>query len=617
MRSSTDPQSGTEIGDACLALMAARRKLLGMTALAGAAAALLGAGTVKAQTVGYPNAAITLVSLDQVRGLSDPVPPPLNVAAINAQEVQALLASLNAPFAVNPCGGAWVASGTTLTSTRADLYGALPGNPCYVPGVGSLLLLVATAEHRAGSTVVGTLIDNSSGTPGTVSLRGIGTGFAALSVTAPDLAAARRSLLLSADGSGRRYFAGTAVITGGGPFVASDRILSTLLTGTDTYTFFTNVIGQAGQTVIVGTQSGCPSGTSTIGCTGGVTVNTVGSTTIGVLHIINTLYITTTVERTLTGGTTFYDAALTPLPIGAVHGAAQSAGFDAADHFLGRLGRADLGLGSDKRAHVWGEAWAGRTRFDAHGDAGRTSADGHGFLLGAAFAVSDTLTLGVAGEWGRTTLDVANTLTPESARADHLKGGVHARLALGHFSANAAAMIGSVDVDSAGASSLGTATGRYDATIKGVSGDAGYDIGAGAVTLRPNLGFALLDWRRGAFTEVGGPAPLTVARASGQQSRLMAGLSARGSVGALTLGAYARAVRVGGDRVAAVTTFDPQLPGVPFTVIGPDHGRTLGEYGGELSIALGANARAALGYDGRSSGGLTTHAGRVTVRVGF
>lgn len=36
-----------------------------------------------------------------------------------------------------------------------------------------------------------------------------------------------------------------------------------------------------------------------------------------------------------------------------------------------------------------------------------------------------------------------------------------------------------------------------------------------------------------------------------------------------------------------------------------------------IALALGSNARAALGYDGRSSGGLTTHAGRVTVRVGF
>lgn len=572
-------------------------------------------------TVDYPGTLGVPAILQQERGLNLPVPPVVNVAAVNVQEAIDQATQLNQRWSTRCVGTApWVANGA-----RVILSDAAATNPFFfcrfgvahdATGTGGQFIFLTTSEIRVFNVTVASLIDNSIGSPGTVELRGIGASSGGVTVQATNLAAARSSLLLSARARDRRrYVLGTAVQTGGGAQIITDRTLGQTLTGTDTLTALFNIIGPS--SAIIGTRNNCPTANSTIGCAGGVTIDIPSNSAALIAHVFSTLYITTTVERTITGGTTFYDAPLTPLPIGAVHAAAQSAGFDGADHFLWRLGRADLGVSDDRRAHVWGEAWVGRTRFDANGDGGRTSADGHGFLLGAAFAVSDSLTLGIAGEWGRTTLDVANALTPESARTDHLSGGVHARLRQGRFSANAAAMIGTVDVDSAGASSLGTATGRYDATIKGASAGAGYDLRAGAVTLRPHIGLALLDWQRGALTEVGGPAPLTVARASGQQSRLMAGLSARGSAGALTLAAYARAVRVGGDRVAAVTTFDPQLPGVPFTVIGPDHGRTLGEYGAEASIALGANARAALGYDGRSSGGLTTHAGRVTVRIGF
>ena len=585
-------------------------------------------GQTVTPTVDYPGILGGPPTLTQERGLNLSVPPVIDVAAVNVQEAALLLARRNAGFRPGAACGTtlpWVLNGTSVVAAPGVNLGSFfgVGSGCFNRTVGTLIE-TAFAERRVENILVSNLIDNSIGSPGTVTVRGLGIGLPVLTVNAADLAGARRSLaqLAQAQSHGR-FFVGSEVRTGGGPTVSSDRTLGQNLTGRDTLFFLFGVIGGSSVAggplvqVITSTQTNCPTANSTIGCQGGVRVDVQPNISITTIHTITTLFITTSVERTISGGTTFYDAALTPLPIGAVHAAAQSAGFDAADRFLGRLGRADLGVSDDRRAHIWGEAWVGRTRFDAHGEAGRTSADGHGFLLGAAFAVSDSLTLGLAGEWGRSTLDVANALTPESARADHLSGGVHARLRQGRFSANAAAMIGTVDVDSAGASSLGTATGRYDATIKGASADAGYDIGAGAVTLRPHIGFTLLDWRRGAFAEVGGPAPLSVARASGQQSRLWAGLSARGSAGALTLAAYARAARVGGDRVAAVTTFDPQLPGVPFVVTGPDHGRTLGEYGAEASIALGPNARAALGYDGRSSGGLTTHAGRVTVRMGF
>lgn len=607
----------------------ARSGLCVGVALAAVVPGVAQAQTVPTPTVAYPGTVVGTPILTQERGLNLPVPPVVNIAAVNAQEAAALVASRNAGFTPNArCGFVppWVLSGTTVVFAPSNGFGALGLGSCYSSGSISPnnFLNTAFAERRVENILVSTLIDNTIGNPGTVTVRGIGNGLPVLTVNTADLANARRSLAsMARTQSGRRHFVGTEVRTGGGPTVSSDRVLGQSLTGRDILVFLVDQIGDtpARQQNIVGTQINCPSSTSTIGCTGGVRVDSASDTITLNVHTISTLYITTSVERTINGGTTFFDAALTQLPIGAVHAAAQSAGFEVVDRFLGRLARSDFGLGGGKRAHVWGEAWTGRTRFDANGDAGRTSVDGHGFLLGAAFAASDALTLGVAGEWGRSDMTIASGITPESGRADHLKGGVHARLSKGRFSANAAAMIGRFDVDSAGASALGTASARYGGTIKGGSIEAGYDLAVGgaegALTLRPQLGFAVLGWSRPGFSETGGPAPLSVAQSSAQQTRLWGGLLARGGTGPVTLEAYGRLASIGGDRVARITSFDPQLPGVPFAVTGPDHGKTVGEYSVTLGVKLGPNAHASIGYEGSASGGFTGHALRGGVLVRF
>jgi outer membrane autotransporter protein len=153
----------------------------------------------------------------------------------------------------------------------------------------------------------------------------------------------------------------------------------------------------------------------------------------------------------------------------------------------------------------------------------------------------------------------------------------------------------------------------------GGSIEAGYDIAAGNLTLRPQAGFTQLEWRRAAFAETGGPAPLSVAKAAAEQGRLWAGLTAawamRRERHALSVEAYGRAVSVSGDRVARVTTFDPQLPDVPFIVTGPSHGGAIAEYGVALGIGVGANARLSAGYEGRSSATFESHTAEVTLRI--
>ena len=295
------------------------------------------------------------------------MPPVINVAAANAQEAEALLAQRNAGFTPGVvCGTTlpWVLNGTSVVAAPGVKLGVVynPGEHCFSSNMANSLVLTAFAERRIENTVVNNLIDNSIGNPGTVTVRGLGSGLPVLTVNSADLAIARRSLALTArTQSQRRYFVGSEIRTGGGPTISSDRIFGQNLTGRDTLIFLVDQIGTNGLYSITGTQINCPSSTSTIGCQGGVVVDSPGQTSTTIFHFITTLYITTSVERTITGGTTFYDAPLTQLPIGAIHAAAQSAGFDTADRFLTRLERSDfwprsgqaracLGRGMD-RAH--------------------------------------------------------------------------------------------------------------------------------------------------------------------------------------------------------------------------------------------------------------------------
>lgn len=582
------------------------RELSGL--LAGTAAlALLVPGEARAQTTFTPPTLIT-----SERGLSEPVPPMPDVAALNLQEAIDTAAALNTQFLP---GCRWTASGTTVTA----ILPFAPGTA----GCGVTGFAIAAFEHRVFTTEIASLIDNRAGTSSDVELTGVLARGAQVTLRGQTVAGTRPGLLRAArSADGRRYFGGAEVQTGGGPFVVTDRVLSELLTGRDTYTGLAVTIGSGNDrafgigTATAGTRVGCTAPASTAGCVGGITVELPFEKALFVAEIYTTLFITTSIERTLTGGTTFYDLALTPLPAGAVHAAAANAGFVVTDRFLRRM--TDGPVVPDGGA-FWSEAWGSQSRFDSAGVLGATDIDSFGFAGGFVLNPGEDWTLGLAGEYGESDLAIADALTPESADASHLEVGAHASFASGRFHAGAAAMVGLFDIETTGVSALGAARAGYDATIAGAAIESGYDLPVGALTLTPAVGASVLSWSRGAFAEAGGPAPLTVAGADETQTRLWAGLKARWAPdaggGRLAVSGYARAASISGDRVARVTTFDPQLPGEPFVVAGPDFGDSVAELGVALDYRLGGRTRIEAGYDARFGSGHDGRAGFVRLAV--
>lgn len=214
-----------------------------LAALASVPALLLAwQGAARAQTTVTPPVLVT-----SERGLSEPVPPVPNVAAVNIQDAIDTAAALNSQF---PSQCQWTASGTTVTAIlpfgTAQVCGASPA-------------AIGTFEHRVFTTEIASLIDNRSGTSSDVKLTGALVNGGQVTLRGATVAAARPGLLRAVRGAdGRRYFAGAEVQTGGGPVVVTDRVLSEMLTGRDLYVGLSTTIG-------FGNDRSLPIGTATAG----------------------------------------------------------------------------------------------------------------------------------------------------------------------------------------------------------------------------------------------------------------------------------------------------------------------------------------------------------------
>jgi hypothetical protein len=319
---------------------------------AGVAALLAGAALL------WPVAASAQVIEDEL--VDEPVPPPVDPDAANRQAAIDLAAELNAglrrsgPGVAAECAHvSFVATGSRVSFNNPTTLGIFVFS-C-LSSVANTVTTI-TGEHRQFQTEITRTIDNRLGQPGEVEVRGLATGQAPLRITATSLAQARTGLLTgSRTATGRRYFAGTAIQTGGGPELITDRILAERLTRRQLVVLgFVEALGPG--MAAFGEAGQCPTPTSLAGCqsAGGV-YEVPGLTSNTTVLSMRILTISQQVERTITGGTTFFDLPLTALPTGAIHAAAPQAGFGASGRFLRRLTDGP-GDGALRRGAFWGEA---------------------------------------------------------------------------------------------------------------------------------------------------------------------------------------------------------------------------------------------------------------------
>lgn len=336
-----------------------------------------------------------------------------------------------------------------------------------------------------------------------------------------------------------------------------------------------------------------------------------------------------TTETDTVTGTTTYNQTGTVVPVGPIHAAVPLAAFDQSDRFGRRLldaaGEAApilnpfaTGATPGPRAladrverpavaapspwRAFAEGWGFTARTGRSGDVPGNSRDAAGFDGGLAYVVDPTLKVGVAFDYGHTSLGVRSTR--EAGEADLFEGGLFASYRSGAFVGSLAVVGGAGGADTRSSPLVfpATASGHDGLSFGGIIGEAGWRMPMGAWTLTPVVGGSYTHVELGRFAETGSLLDLRSGGAGLDRGRVWAGLKAETAFDLaghdVTLAGYARAVGLLGDRrIRLAVAFE--AGGGPLAIEGPGQGAIGGDFGASLSTALTGRVRAYLAYDAR------------------
>ena len=169
---------------------------------------------------------------------------------------------------------------------------------------------------------------------------------------------------------------------------------------------------------------------------------------------------------------------------------------------------------SDEQADgtVWGRALVNERNTDGDGNAAKAEHDVRGLIFGVDRAVTDSLTVGVAGGWFRTDLDILrrnSTATTESREVHAYLGG---RMDHWRFRAGAGYAMTSTgtrrQIAFQGFSALPRAA--YDGSVLQVFAETGYRVPLEGFHVEPFANLTAITAHTDAFHEVEGPAALAV-----------------------------------------------------------------------------------------------------------
>lgn len=449
----------------------------------------------------------------------------------------------------------------------------------------------------------------------TARVRIAGGGPVLASATATTAAAAQSQALAGASLSGVRGRILPPIVSTAGVVEGVSETRSSVLAARDTYMITLVTFGP--NQIVTGNLGACnhPLGT----CQGGVAVNFDAGSTNFDFHVFQDLYITTTVERTITAsGLVTLD-----IPVAApgfAHASAQTVGFDLSDRFLsGMLPPGGPGEGGEGGTWMFLEGVGGR---GSVGDA--SSYDFSGVRGGIGWRPRDGLAVGVVVEGGRASWGMADPLFTEASRSSGLQAGAFAQWAPGRWRLGLAGFAGGQDLKTTDTSlaGAGVSHGKVRATVYGFGASAGYPLSVGGFTVTPRVGVSWLGWHTPGYAETGGLAPLTLDAATRSQVRPEAGLGverafALGERTRLTLGVTGRLFGITGDKSGEVTARDGVSPSA-FAITDPGQGSSGREAGVSAALTVGGGVALYAGYEGRwlQHGG-DDSSWRVGARVAF
>ncbi len=424
-----------------------------------------------------------------------------------------------------------------------------------------------------------------------------------------------------------------------------------IASGTSTSTATVNTFGPA--TVATGNLGTCATpaanNTNPTGCSlpgtpvsvdagilnSNVFTNTINSVTPTTTPTVNQL-ITAKWQVSATAGNQF----------GTVHALVGPVAFERGDRLIGQL--IDLGAGGQgssatpiaraafpiRDANGADGATSGLTMFGAYfGNWSRIDADARvpvaqvrgntdGFVLGLDKTITAKARIGVAVDYGTSSYDVRDAIYPEALSMKQTQLGLFANWQSGGFALDGAAAFGFGTVRTTLTTPTTPATASRDVRSWSLGAQAGYGFDIDATNVRLVAGVRHVSAKLNAFTETGGPTPLTGLAKTVTRTRLYGGVevATQFSLGTVTLTprVHARVASDSGDPSGAADLVFASAPNGPvMQAVGPGVGKTVAELGGSLDAAVGGNVHVWAGYDGSFRSGARSHAAKAGLTVTF
>ncbi|UVO53568.1 autotransporter domain-containing protein [Sphingomonas sp. SUN039] len=512
-----------------------------------------------------------------------------------------------------------VAAPTTL-STTARLIVTLT-----LPGVTQTSIVNQTFSTQVDARLNGT----------TVFTRTVGDQIAgSLGVTA--LADARTSLQQT---SGlRRVVIGAPVLISNTTTVQSSTS-NTVNVASGTQVTTAAVVTNGPATVATGDLGICaraasdginPTGCSLPGTPVTVNANVINTNTF--TNTINSVTPTTTTTVNQLVSAKWQVSATAGNQFGTVHALVGPVAFERGDRLIGQL--IDMGGAGGAapvtRAAVGG---SGLTMFGGYfGNWASIDADSRvpvasvrgntdGFVLGLEKTLGDAR-IGVAVDHGTSDYTVRDATCPEALSMKHAQVGLFANWKSGGFSLDGAAAYGFGTVRTTLTTPTTPATATRDVRSWSVGAQAGYGFDVDATRVTLVAGVRHTSAKLDAFTETGGPTPLSGLSKTVTRTRLYGGVevATRLDLGGVTITprVHARAASDSGDASGVADLVFVSAPNGPvMQAVGPGVGRTVAELGGSLDAAVGGNVHLWAGYDGSFRSGARSHAAKAGVTVAF
>lgn len=303
--------------------------------------------------------------------------------------------------------------------------------------------------------------------------------------------------------------------------------------------------------------------------------------------------------------------------------AAQAGQIDLGSTFLQRLGREATfgyalreesgGGGASRetaamRFRSWAEIYGQTSRTGAQGDFVGDRRRVFGGVAGIGATIAPGLNVGVSVDQSRAKIDVP--LAFQTATLDLTQIGGNLAYSVGRWTVAVAGVHGLAEIDSSRGTAGGNALASYRGRIDGALAEINYAHTFGQSRIVPKLAFEYVSAQTDGFAESGGLNPVTVATASGNRSRVMAGaeVGRYWIVGqqAIDVSAYGKFVDNVAQNIGAVQV---SLGANSINVQGVRESRYGADAGAQASWIVSNRWRLYANYDGKFRDGFELHQG--------